>query len=102
MRGRDLTVLVLDEMQVLDRASAALASGDPRAALDALDARDRRFGEGALGPEARVLRIEALAANGEDAEAMARANAFLAADPDGVQARRVRSIRSTIESRQKP
>jgi hypothetical protein len=91
-----------EELSVLDRARAALAAGDARGALDALDAHDRRFEGGALGPEALVLRIEALAAHGDDAEAMARADAFLAADPGSLQARRVRSIRSAIEARQKP
>ncbi|MCL2448061.1 MAG: hypothetical protein FWD17_03845 [Polyangiaceae bacterium] len=91
-----------DELHLLERARTALAAGDARGALDALDAHELRFARGTLAPEAAVLRIEALAAHGDDAEATARADAFLAGDPEGVQARRVRSIRSAIEAKKKP
>jgi hypothetical protein len=87
------------EVRALDHAGAQLAAGDARRALDALDAHDRDFHEGPLAPEAAVLRIEALAAIGRDADAAVRARSFLASYPDGAQAQRVRSVLDAIGAR---
>lgn len=83
------------EVELVEAARAALARGDASAALRSLDTYDREIPAGTLSPEARVLRIEALVRAGGDAN-RARANAlgdaFLAANPSGPQARRVRSV----------
>jgi outer membrane protein assembly factor BamD (BamD/ComL family) len=91
-----------DELRALDRAAAAVAAGEARRALDLLDAHDRDFKEGALSQEADVIRVEALAASGDDAAASAHARAFLARFPDGAQADHVRSVLGAIESKNKP
>jgi hypothetical protein len=44
---------------------------DPRGALAALDAHAARFGDGALGPEAEIARVEALLALDRRAQALA-------------------------------
>jgi hypothetical protein len=81
-----------DEVASLDAARAELASGNGAGALRALDEHDRRFVGGALGPEATVLRIEALALRGDRGSAAALARAFLAAHPRSPHAARIRSI----------
>lgn len=80
-----------DEVAALDRASQAMAS-DPKAALKQLEAHDKRFAGGALGPEAMVLRIEALARSGDAAGATALANQFFAKHPDSPLRGRVQSV----------
>jgi hypothetical protein len=81
-----------DEIAALDGAREALASGDASRALRALDARDRAFPRGALGPEATVLRIEALALRGDRAAATRLAEAYLAASPRSPHASRIRTL----------
>ena len=81
-----------DEIAALDGAREALASGDASRAIRALDARDRAFPRGALGPEAMVLRIEALALRGDRAAATRLAEAFLAASPRSPHANRIRTL----------
>ena len=81
-----------DEIAALDSAREALASGDASRALRALDARDRAFPRGALGPEATVLRIEALVQRGDRATATRLAEAFLAASPRSAHASRIRTL----------
>jgi TolA-binding protein len=83
---------LVGEIAVLDRARAALSSDDPRAALEALGDHQQRYASGALSPEATVLRIEALAASGRDAEAASLGARFLAEHPGSPHARRVRSV----------
>lgn len=80
------------EVQALDRARAAMQAGRPEAALRALGAYEREFATGALAPEARVLRIEALARAGRHAEARALGQQFLTHHPSSPLAQRVRSI----------
>jgi hypothetical protein len=83
------------EVELVEAARAALARGDAAGALRSLDAHDRELPAGALMPESRVLRIEALVRAGGDGN-RERANtlgdAFLSANPTGPQARRVRSV----------
>jgi hypothetical protein len=81
-----------DEIAALDSAREALASGDAGRALRALDARDRAFPRGALGPEAMVLRIEALALHGDRAAATRLGESFLAASPRSPHASRIRTL----------
>lgn len=80
------------EVAALDRAREALAAGDAAGALRALDDHDRRFPGGMLGPEATVLRIEALALRGDHASAVRLGKAFLDAHPRSPHANRLRSL----------
>ncbi len=80
------------EVALLDEARSALARGDANAALASLARHDREFPGGFLGTEAEVVRIQALLASGRRTEAKSRGDALLAREPNGPQARRVRSI----------
>jgi hypothetical protein len=86
-RGATLT----EELGALDRARLALAGGDPRRALDELDAYDRRFPVGRLQLEAEVIRIDALAKVGRKDAARQHAEAFLRRHPNSVLTTRVRA-----------
>jgi hypothetical protein len=76
---------------------AALAN-NPARTLRLLDAYQREFPRGDLGPEAKVLRIEALAKSGRKDEAAAIARAFLHADPSSPHAERIRALLSPASS----
>ncbi len=79
-----------EELARLDGARTKLASGQPSAAIEALDAYGREFPRGSLRLEASVLRIEALAKAGRTSEARDRAKRFLAAHPNSVLGARVK------------
>jgi hypothetical protein len=81
-----------DEVNALDEARRALDSGEAESSLRALDAYDLRFGQRRLGPEATLLRIEALLALGRSEGARQLGDRLLAADPSGAYAQRVRSL----------
>ncbi|MBW2525835.1 MAG: tetratricopeptide repeat protein, partial [Deltaproteobacteria bacterium] len=80
------------EVRALDRARSAMQSGRPDDALRALEQYEREFSGGALAPEARVMRIDALRRAGRTAQAEAMGRDFLARHPDSPHARRVRSL----------
>jgi hypothetical protein len=82
------------ELAVLDEARKALGS-DPARALALVDQHDKGFPGGALGQEATVLRIDALARLGRTGEAKTLAQTFVAAHPDSPNAARVRKIIDT-------
>lgn len=81
-----------EEIALLDRAREAIARGSASSALAALDEHDRSFPGAALGPEATVLRVEALSLRGDRAAAARLGRAFLAAHPESPHASRLRSI----------
>jgi len=85
------TAMLTEELGALDRARLALADGDARRALDALDGYDRRFPAGRLQIEAEVMRIDALAKIGRKDAARQHAEAFLRRHPNSVLATRVRA-----------
>jgi hypothetical protein len=80
------------ELSALDAARSSLVSGDPSAALSALDGYARKFPHGRLSLEAEVLRIDALAKSGQTAAARQRASAFIRRHPNSVLATRVRAF----------
>lgn len=82
------------EVAALDEARRALAVRDPAHALLSLDAYDHRFELRRLGPEAAVLRIEALIAEGRFGQAHQLGEQLLAAEPEGAHAQHVRSLLS--------
>jgi hypothetical protein len=78
--------------EAVDAARTALARGDARSALSALDAYARKYPRGRLTLEAEALRIDALDKNGQRESAKRRAEAFLRNNPKSVLASRVRRI----------
>jgi len=83
---------VAEEVTALDRARAALASGDGKGALARLDAYEGRYSNGTLAPEAAVLRVRALVQLGRSREARAAVDAFVRAHPGTPQASRLRAL----------
>jgi outer membrane protein assembly factor BamD (BamD/ComL family) len=77
---------------MVERARAAMNSGNPAQALSVLDAYTDRFPHPSLLPEATVLRIEALMKAGDPAAARRAADAFLAANTTSPYADRIRTI----------
>jgi len=85
------------ELSAIEAARSALARRDYSRALRLLDEHRKRFPKANLMAEATVLRIEALAASGEKQAAARQGKAFLARDPNGPYARRVRSLIGEID-----
>jgi hypothetical protein len=84
--------LLRAEVASIAAVREALARGDGQGAWQRLDAHDRAFPQAKLGPEASMLRLEALLAMGQHAEARRRARASLDANPTGPWAPRLREI----------
>ena len=78
------------ELRALDAARTAVAHQQPRRALALLDAYARAYPGGSLGPEAEILRIDALAQGGQGAAARRHAEAFVRRHPSSVLAARAR------------
>jgi hypothetical protein len=57
-----------DEVEILSRAGASLRSGQPNAALKALNEHQRRFPSGVLSQERSAARVQALCALGRKSE----------------------------------
>jgi hypothetical protein len=72
------------ERQILDAARAALRTGHPTEALDAIDRHERRFAGGKLSEEREALRISVLVALGRRSEAERRAKEFEARHPESM------------------
>ena len=81
-----------EQVATLDRARAALASGDAATALHEIAACEARYPRGALVEEAEVLRIEALLAEGDRAAAARVGARFLSAHPSSPHAAHVRAL----------
>jgi hypothetical protein len=80
------------EVQVIDRARQALASGNALQALRELDAFERMASSGVLDREAQVLRIEALHRSGQKARARQLSEQYRGAFPNDAHAARLRSL----------
>jgi hypothetical protein len=85
------------ELAALDAARAKLADGDAKNALALLDIYGESFPHGHLALEAEVLRIDALAKNGQGEAARRRASAFLRRHPTSVLASRVRAQATPVD-----
>jgi hypothetical protein len=82
------------ELAMLDQARGAIRDGEPSRGLTILDQYASRFPQAVMGPEASILRIEALVNTG-DREAATRAGAaFLRANPASPYASRIESLLS--------
>lgn len=90
-RGPVASVTLTQELAALDAARSVLARGDAQAALFLLDGYDRACRHGKLEVEAELLRMDALAKNGETREARRRAAQFLKRHPDSLLASRART-----------
>jgi hypothetical protein len=77
---------------MLDDAKHALSHGDPGRALSILDEFDREFRGARLGPEAAVLRVEALFDLGRNDEARRLGQRLIASQPDSAHVQRLRSL----------
>jgi hypothetical protein len=80
------------ELELIDRARSALARGDAPFALSLLNEYSTRFPKPHLRAESTVLRIEALVVRGQNDAALRVGREFLAREPNGPYARRVRSL----------
>ena len=80
------------EVSALDEARRALSSGDAESALLALNRYELRVPSPRLGPEATVLRIEALLAERDFDRARQLGEELLAKDPGGAYAQHVRTL----------
>jgi len=85
------------ETSTLLAVRQALDANDGAKALALLDKHDKDFPDGILAPDARMLRVEALAAAGKSADAVAAADAFLADFPHHPEAARIRGIRDRLK-----
>jgi hypothetical protein len=83
-----------EELRLIDSARAALAAGKHDQALRQLAAYGSVSTTGILDREARVLRIEALVKSGKLQQARLLADAYLAAHPNDLHARRLRELSS--------
>ena len=83
---------IASEIDELDRARAALGTGEPRRAIDRLNRYDRSFPQGTLREEALRLRIEALVSNGERATARTLAQRFRALYPESAHSERLKAL----------
>jgi hypothetical protein len=81
-----------DELDHITRATSALNREQPQVALAILGDYQKRFPQPQLGLEVEVLRIEALAKSGNQAEAQNRANRFIARYPNSALVARVKRI----------
>ncbi len=81
-----------EELALVSAARGALETGDVAACMRAVARYDERFHAGIFAHEIEVLRIEAIAASGDRAQARSRAEKFLAANAKSPYAERVGSL----------
>lgn len=82
------------ELGLLEQARSSLSGGSPSGALQVLSRYNERYPRGSLRLEAEVLKVEALAASGRNAEAARLADRVLARNPKSVVAARLRRFAS--------
>lgn len=80
------------EVRLLDEARARCSSGNYAQAIAYLDRYQQQFRAGALGPEALVIRVQALIGQGRRSEALALAKPFIATSPHSPVAKRLDSL----------
>ena len=83
-----------EELSLLREARAALVGKQPEAALLLLQRYERSFSHAALGPEAALLRLEALTESGQVEAAHSLSERLLRAAPTSPYADRVRALSS--------
>jgi hypothetical protein len=88
----DIGALARAESVAVVQARQMLRGGNPAGTLAALAEMNARFGPGVLGQEREALTIEALWLTGQQAQAQARARAFVQAHPAGFFSARLREL----------
>ncbi len=91
-----------EQAEVLDGVRARLAQGDAAGALAQLGDYDRRFAGGSLREESLLLRVEALAREGDDGAASTLARRFLKTYPSSVHADRVATLLKEVSQPRTP
>ncbi len=91
-----------EQAEVLDGVRARLALGDAAGALAQLGDYDRRFAGGSLHEESLLLRIEALAREGDGGAASALGRHFLKTYPSSVHADRVATLLKELSQPRMP
>lgn len=86
------------EQRLVESARGALAHGESRAAVEALEAHAHRFPRGQLREERESLIIRALLTRGRPAAARERAESFLARDGESLFAPVVRELLTRARS----
>jgi len=81
-----------DQVAALDRARAALRSGDFASAVRLVDRYEAEYPRGAFTQEAEAVRVDALFRSGNRAAAESAARRFLAAYPSSPHAPRMRAL----------
>ncbi|HEY5956203.1 MAG TPA: hypothetical protein VIV60_06610 [Polyangiaceae bacterium] len=90
------------EVEWLDKARAANAAHDAARTLQILDGYQLQFSEGILGPEAQLLRVEALVQSGRISEALPLARRMLESAPRGPHAERIIALLPSAVSEELP
>lgn len=80
------------EVAILDDVQKTLDGGDARGALRRLDLYAATFPAPSLGPEATLLRVQALLASGDRSGAESLGRAFIARSPRSQHAERIQSL----------
>jgi len=80
------------EVAILDDVQRTLDRGDPRGALGRLDLYAASFPAPSLGPEATLLRVQALLGSGDRPGAEALGQAFIAHNPRSQHAERIQRL----------
>jgi hypothetical protein len=91
----DTTETLAEEMRLIEAARQDLQTLGGAAALRQLDEYKRRFPQGRLGPEAIVLRTEALIAEGDREAAVRLATSFLRSHPNSPYKSRLHGLLGT-------
>lgn len=91
-RARDLKRQLAAEVVLLDRARAALLSGEPASALGVLQEYDSQPRSGTLEPETLVLRVQALHGSGDRAAATRLARRFIQRYPESRHVEAMRGL----------
>jgi hypothetical protein len=81
-----------EEIAQLDKVRKAISAGAPAQALTELNTYRTRFPRGLLRPESVVLKIQALKASGNTAQAASLAQSFLAKNPNSPHAERIKNL----------
>lgn len=92
--SREDSERMLEEVSGIDRARSALARGDARGTLAAIDSYESKFSERRFEPEALYLRMEAFGRLGDKAGETAAAQRLLAAFPNAPQSARAKIVLS--------
>ena len=85
-----------DELGLLESARSQMARS-PQTALDRLAEHRARFPTGALAAERDLMELDLLRRTGRADDARVRASDWLARDPNGLHATRVRAILASLE-----